>query len=217
MTIVDNAIYVNGRRAEEPETLEHMYGMLRDQMGMGWLGLYRPEASEIESVAEEFGIHYLAVEDTVRCTSVRNWSGTAMFCSQCSAQPDTWRTKNVLNSAKVHVFTGRDFVVTVRHAESPDLRAVRRRLEGTPELLRLGPEAVLYAILFESSEDEYHPVVDGLQNSIEEIERTKSSRATPQYLEESILSSEKLLSSAVRLDRCCRSSMTSGTVSTSTR
>ena len=70
---------------------------------------------------------------------------------------------------ELHVFTGPDFVVTVRHAESPDLARVRRRLEAAPELLRLGPEAVLYAIL-DQVVDEYAPVVAGLENDIDEIE-----------------------------------------------
>ena len=70
---------------------------------------------------------------------------------------------------ELHVFVGPDFVVTVRHAESPDLAQVRRRLEQTPELLRLGPEAVFYAIL-DQLVDEYGPVVAGLENDIDEIE-----------------------------------------------
>ena len=70
---------------------------------------------------------------------------------------------------ELHVFVGPDFVVTVRHAESPDVGAVRRRLESTPELLRLGPEAILYAVL-DQVVDEYAPVVAGLQNDIDEIE-----------------------------------------------
>jgi len=60
-------------------------------------------------------------------------------------------------------------VITVRHAESPDVGRVRRRLEGNPELLSLGPEAVLYAIL-DQLVDEYAPVVAGLENDIDEIE-----------------------------------------------
>ena len=60
-------------------------------------------------------------------------------------------------------------MITIRHAESPDLAAVRRRLEDSPELLARGPEAVLYAILDEVV-DEYRPVVAGLQNDIDEIE-----------------------------------------------
>ena len=42
-------------------------------------------------------------------------------------------------------------------------------MEGDPELLRLGPEAVLYAIL-DGVVDGYAPVVAGLQNDIDEIE-----------------------------------------------
>ena len=70
---------------------------------------------------------------------------------------------------EVHVFAGPGFVVTVRHAESPDLARVRHRLEGDPELLARGPMAVLYGIVDEVV-DEYEPVVVGLENDIDEIE-----------------------------------------------
>ena len=42
-------------------------------------------------------------------------------------------------------------------------------MESTPELLALGPEAVLYAIL-DAVVDGYAPVVAGVQNDIDEIE-----------------------------------------------
>ena len=40
---------------------------------------------------------------------------------------------------EIHVFLGQDFVVTVRHAKTPDLSSVRARLEGDPGLLRARP------------------------------------------------------------------------------
>ncbi|CAH0327681.1 Cobalt/magnesium transport protein CorA [Microbacterium sp. Bi128] len=70
---------------------------------------------------------------------------------------------------EIHVFSGPDFVVTVRRAESPDLARVRRRMESEPEFLALGPDAVLYAIL-DQVVDEYEPVAAGLENDIDEIE-----------------------------------------------
>ena len=70
---------------------------------------------------------------------------------------------------EVHVFVGRDFVITVRHSEAPDLATVRSRMENEPHLLRLGPEAILYAIL-DKVVDGYGPVVAGLENDIDEIE-----------------------------------------------
>ena len=46
---------------------------------------------------------------------------------------------------------------------------MRSRLEGDPELLRLGPEAILYAVT-DRVVDDYAPVVAGLENDIDEIE-----------------------------------------------
>src|SRR3546814_5847443 len=47
--------------------------------------------------------------------------------------------------------------------------SVRKRLESKPELLALGPDAVLYAIVDEVV-DEYAPVTRGLHNGVDEIE-----------------------------------------------
>ena len=169
MTIIDNAVYVDGHRACEPATLDETYELLRDRHGMGWIGLYRPDPVEMESVADEFGFHRLAVDDTIsahqRPKLVRY--GDVLFTVLRSARylDDVERVE----FGELHVFTGKDFVVTVRHAESPDLGLVRKRLEETPELLKLGPEAVLYAI-FDQVVDEFRPVIEGLQKDIDEIE-----------------------------------------------
>ena len=52
------------------------------------------------------------------------------------------------------------------HPTSPRSGA---RMEASPELLKRGPEAVLYAIL-DQVVDEYAPVVAGVENDIDEIE-----------------------------------------------
>jgi magnesium transporter len=70
---------------------------------------------------------------------------------------------------EIHVFVGPNFVLTVRHSRTPDLAVVRNRMEASPDLLALGPEAVLYAIL-DSVVDGYAPVVAGLDKDIDEIE-----------------------------------------------
>ncbi|TCN29320.1 magnesium transporter [Kribbella orskensis] len=169
MTIIDNAVYVDGHRACEPATLDETYELLRDRHGMGWIGLYRPDPVEMESVADEFGFHRLAVDDTISAHQRPKLEryGDVLFTVLRSARylDDVERVE----FGELHVFTGKDFVVTVRHAESPDLGLVRKRLEESPELLKLGPEAVLYAI-FDQVVDEYQPVIDGLQDDIDQIE-----------------------------------------------
>jgi magnesium transporter len=167
--IVDNAVYVDGRRAAEPESLEVTYELLREHTGMAWIGLYRPDAAEIRSVAEKFSLHPLAAEDTIKAHQRPKLEryGQVLFTVLRPAR--YLDAEERVEFGELHVFTGPDFVLTVRHAESPDLRRVRRRLEDTPDLLRRGPEAVLYAIL-DQVVDEYAPVVAGLENDIDEIE-----------------------------------------------
>jgi magnesium transporter len=169
MTVVDNAVYVDGRRFAEPESLDVTYELLRDCGGMAWIGLYRPDEAEVRSVATEFELHQLAVEDAIKAHQRPKLEryGDILFTV---LRPARYKDDaEEVEFGEVHVFTGKDFVVTVRHAEAPDLGRVRQRLEENPDLLSRGPEAVLYAIL-DQVVDEYVPVVLGLENDIDEIE-----------------------------------------------
>lgn len=169
MAVVDNGVYVDGARVADPQSLDEAYTALRALRGMAWIGLYRPDAAEIRSVAHEFGLHHLAEEDAVTAhqrSKLERYGSTLFTVLRPAWYLD--REERV-EFGELHVFTGTDFVVTVRHAEAPDLGMVRQRLEASPDLLRLGPEAVLYAIL-DQVVDDYAPVVAGLQNDIDEIE-----------------------------------------------
>ena len=169
MAIIDNAIYVDGVRTENPASLSETFEVMHARGGMGWIGLYRPSEDEIRAVAEEFGIHELVVEDALsgHQRSKLERYGDVLFLVLRSARYRD-ETEEV-EFGEIHLLVGPDFVVTIRHAESPDLGRVRRRLEGDRELLARGPEAVLYAILDEVV-DEYAPVLEGLENDIDEIE-----------------------------------------------
>ncbi|QCQ90948.1 magnesium/cobalt transporter CorA [Rhodococcus sp. SGAir0479] len=169
MTIVDNAVYVDGVRIDTPRTLDSTYETMNRLGGMAWIGLYRPDATEIESLATEFGLHHLAVEDTIAAhqrPKLERYDDILFVVLRPARYLDDVEK---VEFGEVHLFVGPNFVVTIRHAESPDLGQVRRRLEAQPELLRLGPEAVLYAIL-DQVVDEYLPVAAGLENDIDEIE-----------------------------------------------
>jgi magnesium transporter len=169
MTLVSNGVYVDGVRTADPRTLDETYECLRERKGMAWIGLYRPDIEEIRSVAREFELHDLAVEDAVAAHQRPKLEryGTTLFTVLRPAR--YLDATEVVEFGELHIFTGKDFVVTIRHAETPDLSKVRKRLEQAPELLRLGPEAVLYAIL-DQVVDEYSPVIAGLENDIDEIE-----------------------------------------------
>jgi magnesium transporter len=169
MPIIDNGVYVDGRRIKNPASLESTFEYMRAERGMAWIGLFRPTAEELEKVAAEFSLHPLAVEDALtghQRAKLERYGNILFVVLRPARYVDETET---VDFGELHVFVGPDFVVTVRHAESPDLTHVRRRLENQPDLLARGPEAVLYAIL-DQVVDEYEPVVDGVQNDIDEIE-----------------------------------------------
>jgi magnesium transporter len=169
MMIVDNAIYVDGHRAAEPSSLRETYEALRQERGVAWIGLYRPTEEEFASVAQEFGLHELAVEDALEAhqrPKIERYAQTLFVVLRPARYLDV---PEEVEFGEIHVFVGEDFVITVRHGEAPALAEVRRRLEADPELLMRGPEAILYAIM-DRVVDGYAPVVRGLENDIDEIE-----------------------------------------------
>ena len=163
-------MYVDGARVASPASLAETYAALHDQPeGMAWIGLYRPEEREVASLASEFQLHELAVEDAIHAhqrPKLERYGDILFVVLRPACYLDDVEE---VEFGEVHVFVGHDFVLTVRHSEAPDFGAVRRRLESEPELLRRGPEAVLYAIL-DRVVDGYLPVVAGLGNDIDEIE-----------------------------------------------
>jgi len=169
MAVVDSAVYVDGFRRPGVVGLDDTYEVTRATGGVAWIGLYRPTPDELESVATEFGLHHLAVEDALKGhqrSKLERYGDTLFVALRTARYID--ETERV-EFGELHVFIGPQFVVTVRHAESPDLARVRDRLENDPALLAKGPEAILYAVLDEVV-DEYEPVIAGLENDIDEIE-----------------------------------------------
>jgi magnesium transporter len=167
--IVDNVIYVDGVRTEESGSLQETYDALRQRRGVAWIALYKPTEEEFASVAREFGLHPVAVEDPIKAplrTKLEHYEGTLFLVLKAARYLDESET---VEFGEVDIFVGENFVVMVLRGEPAALDPMRERLEGEPELLRRGPETILYAII-ERVVDGYAPVVAGLENDIDEIE-----------------------------------------------
>jgi len=169
MPVIDNAIYRDGIRVATPTSLAETFGTRQEHGGFAWLGMYRPTDAELDMLASEFNLHPLAVEDARKGhqrAKLERYSDTLFVVLRPARYLDDVEQ---VEFGELHIFVGRDFVITIRRAESPNLAKIRHRLESDSKLLALGPEAVLYAILDEVV-DEYLPVDLGLENDLDEIE-----------------------------------------------
>ncbi len=180
MSVVDNAVYRSGYRKAEPDSLDGTLGLLRDEESQdgvaarpgtdfAWIGLLRPDDAEMARLARDFGLPDLAVEDAVTAhqrPKIERYDDIEFVVLRPAWYVDEDEDVQV---GEIHLFLGADFVVAVRHAEQPDLASVRQRLEADPNLLSVGPRAVLYGIL-DRIVDDYAPVISELRRDIDQIE-----------------------------------------------
>jgi magnesium transporter len=178
--IVDCAHYRDGRRQHEgPMELDRAAEIcLQGEGGFVWLGMVEPDPDELTEVQHRFGLHDLAVEDAqsfhLRPKIEQYDEGGVYFAVLRTARYVDER--DAVEFGEVSVFMSNRFVITVRQGVASDLHGARLRLERRPELLTEGPAAVLWAIL-DKVVDDYAPVLEGLEQDVEEVEATVFSGA----------------------------------------
>ncbi len=168
--IVDCAHYRDGKRQHEgalsPEDAA------RHAKGDGdfvWLGLFEPSEEEMATTQHAFDLPELAVEDATRAhqrPKIEDYEGIYFIVLRTARYKDE---EEEVEFGEIHMFAGPGYLIHVRHGKACDLKPARRRLEERPDLLRLGPASVVWVVLDEVVDD-YAPVVEGLENDIEEVE-----------------------------------------------
>jgi len=178
VTIVDYAIYEDGRRREAPLDFDHAYRELQQvgREGFVWIGLHEPTEDEFDSIRREFDLHELAVEDAIKAhqrPKLEVYGEMVFVVLKTARYADR---EEVVEFGEILIFLGDDYIVTVRHGEASGLHDVRLALESNPDLLRCGPGAVLHAIV-DRVVDDYAPAIAGLEQDIDEVENQVFSHA----------------------------------------
>jgi magnesium transporter len=168
--LVDCAHYKEGcRQNDDPLGIAEAAERIGGDDGFVWLGLHDPEPDELAEVAKRFDLPPLAVEDAMHAhqrPKIEDYDQGYFLVLHTARYLDA--TEEV-EFGEVHVFTGPGYVIVVRHGDASELRSARERLEQEPELLALGPSAAVWAVM-DKVVDDYEPVVEGIENDVEEVE-----------------------------------------------
>ena len=138
-------------------------------------GLREPDQAQMQEVADVFGLHPLAVEDAVcahQRPKVERYDDTLVLVLKTVnyvPHESVVLAREIVETGEVMVLVGRDFVVTVRHGEHGGLSEVRKRMDGDPDQMRLGPYAVMHAIA-DHVVDHYLEVSSLMESDIDSIE-----------------------------------------------
>ncbi len=164
--IVDLAVYENGVRRPGELRLDDAFEACRAPGVFAWIGLVEPTEAEFDAVRREFDLHELAIEDAIEAhqrPKLERYGDSVFLVLKTARYVD-----GAISSGEVQAFLGERFIITVRHGGT-ELHHVRLELEQRPDFLRLGPGAVLYAVL-DRVVDDYLPVIQAVDTDIREVE-----------------------------------------------
>jgi magnesium transporter len=164
--LINCVAYQDGKRLGEVDPREiHEYVNRRDCFV--WVALRDATDAELAEMQEEFDLHPLAVEDARhghQRPKVEEY-GNSLFAVIQTIEPEG----NDLRVGEVDIFSGPNYVLSVRHRSERGFADVRARCEREPELLRHGSGYVLYALM-DAIVDRYFPTIDALEVELEQIE-----------------------------------------------
>lgn len=170
--IVDCAHYRGGERQHEEPLQIETAGEIAANASEGefvWLGLRDPSDDELERAQRAFDLNPLAVEDARHAhqrPKLEDYDGSVFMVLRTARYVDESES---VDFGEIHVFVSARYVIAVRTGEASELKGVRLRLEESG-LLGHGPSAVSWAIV-DKVVDDYRPVVEGIDNDIQEVEQ----------------------------------------------
>jgi magnesium transporter len=137
-----------------------------------WVALFEPSMEELDQMAEEFGLHELAVDDARhghQRPKIEEYGDSLFAVLHTIEREKAPDGSDELVTGEVDIFVGPNYLLTVRHRTHLGFASVRARTEREPDLLRHGAGYVFYAVM-DNVVDRYFPVIDALETELEKIE-----------------------------------------------
>lgn len=132
-----------------------------------WVAMQDATDAELQQMQQEFDLHELAIEDARRGhqrPKIEEYGSTLFVVMKLADLREC-----ELDWGEIAIFAGPNFVLSVRNHSTQTFLGVRERCEREPDHLRQGAGFVLYALM-DAVVDRYFPVLDVLENELEDIE-----------------------------------------------
>lgn len=173
----DCGVYVDGNRV--PGEFDHRSALEEVKTrgeGFVWLSLSRPDATQMDAIAEEYGLHELTVEDALthrQRPKVELHDDHLVFVLRSihySPEGTSQDHNEKIDTGQLLMVLGRNYILTIRMGmPSDDMNRLAERVDEDPELLQPGPAGVLWA-LTDLLVDNYLRTVQQLEDLVEDME-----------------------------------------------
>ena len=136
-----------------------------------WVDVSEPTEADFAMLAREFGFHPLSLEDArkqLQRPKMEEYEGYYFLVTQALVFDPAHLE---VHFSEVDLFVGRNFVVTVHAEPLPSLEEGQRRCQRNPMILSEGVGHLVYTIV-DSIIDEYLPVLDTIDERVDELEES---------------------------------------------
>jgi len=173
--LVNCVVYQEGKKLADIAQSE-IHDYLAKPGCFVWVALRDTTDAELHEAARQFDLHELSVEDArhghqrPKIEEYGDEIFTVLHVIEAAGDE--------LRVGEVNIFTGPNFVLSVRNRSEQGFLGVRARCEREPEQLRFGSGYVLYALM-DVTVDRYFPVLDAIETELEAIEEKIFANTSP--------------------------------------
>jgi magnesium transporter len=158
---------------------------LSDPDGLVWISLESPTESEALSILKDlFEFHPLAIEDCLNTgyqTPKVDDFGSYLFIIVHAIHSND--VENYIGTYEFNLFIGANYLVTlIQEANVPLLNDVWKRAERDERMLTHGTDFLAYGIL-DSIVDDYMPLLDQMDDDLEQLEDRVLDKPEPKLLD----------------------------------
>jgi magnesium transporter len=182
---------LGGVSLERGVTTEEIHEYIRDAANLVWMDVQDPGSAELSMLLEEFGFHPLALEDVAKGEQrpkVDEYKGYLFVVTYAVASKDS---SQEVRTTEVDLFIGRNYVVTLHRGRVPALEVAYDHWTHGGALLREGVGFLVYAVM-DAIIDGYFPVIDRIEDEVDEIEIEMFTQLTPDAVQ-SLLRLKRML------------------------
>lgn len=154
--------------------------------GTLWVDLDLSQPSQVALLGDVFHFHPLAIEDALNPVSrvkVDEYPEFMLVVARVVGFRESTPDPYDLDTANLNIFISKHVVVTAHTEPLPVIDELMKRLRANNDLLDRGPARVAYLAL-DAAVDAYFPVLDGIDEFVDELEQRVFGHFDEQLLHE---------------------------------
>lgn len=182
-------LYPDGRTSTDASPAS-LAAALRDPQARFWFDMTAPTDDELGYLDDVFGFHPLAIEDTIGYSQrpkIERYNHVGESCAQgyfymVIHGPDLPTFKDNLRTKELDMFVSERYLVTIHDEQVRSIDEVLQRARHDPgHILGDGIDLLLHNIL-DHLVDHYGPILEWLQEAIDDLEEKAISQPGPDLL-----------------------------------